>query len=202
MKIERSWGVLLHITSLPGKYGIGTLGDEAYEFIDLLSENGVSYWQILPTGPVSDSMKYSPYSALSGFAGNELFINIDKIKEKKWFVDDKIISPKISEDSFADFIKAEEFTTSFIKLAQDNFIKHSKKEEMNEYNEFCIEHGDIWLNDYSLYRALAAKFDAYYWLKWDKDIALRDKESIAAMTKQLKDQIDFFKFSQFLFYSQ
>jgi len=202
MKIDRSWGVLLHITSLPGECGIGTLGDEAYEFIDLLSENGVSYWQILPTGPVSHSMKHSPYSSLSGFAGNELFINIDKIKEKKWFANDKIIAHEIREDYLVDFKNAEEFTTSFIKLAQANFVKNSKKEDKNEYNEFCIEHGDTWLNDYSLYRALAAKFDTYNWLKWNRDIALRNNESIAAATEELKDQIEFFKFSQFLFYLQ
>ena len=79
MKLERSCGVLLHITSLPGKYGTGTMGDEAYEFIDLLGDNGVTYWQILPTGPVSDSMCYFRYSSLSAFAGNELFISTGKI---------------------------------------------------------------------------------------------------------------------------
>jgi 4-alpha-glucanotransferase len=209
MKIDRSYGVLLHITSLPGEYGIGTLGDEAYKFIDLLSGNGVSYWQILPTGPVSDSMKYSPYSSLSTFAGHELFINFDKIKEKDWFIDDKInipdknvSAPDIIKDSFVNFKNAEEFTTDFIKLSRNNFFKHSKKKDLEEYNNFCIEHGDKWLNDYSLYRVLASKFKTFYWLKWDKDIALRKKESIDAVTLELSDKINLFKFAQFMFYSQ
>jgi len=204
MKIERSWGVLLHITSLPGKYGIGTLGDEAYEFIDLLSASGASYWQILPTGPVSHSMKYSPYSSLSGFAGNELFINFDKIKEKEWF-DDKIDNKhatNIKEDSFVNFKNVEEFTTSFIKLAWDSFIKHSPKEETDEFNKFRIEHGDKWLNDYALYRVLAEEFKTYNWLEWDRDIALRKKESIAKITDKFKDRLDLFKFAQFIFYCQ
>jgi 4-alpha-glucanotransferase len=205
MKLNRSCGVLLHITSLPGEYGIGTLGDEAYRFIDLLSENGVSYWQILPIGPVSNSMRHSPYSSLSSFAGNELFINIGKVKEKKWFIDDAIITPNISDDSFVDFNNAENFTASFIKLAQENFMKHShskEPDELKEFNKFCIEHGDAWLNDYALYRALAAKFDSFNWLEWDRDIALRNEESITKITDELKDQLEFFKFAQFLFHSQ
>ena len=79
MKIVRGSGVLLHITSLPGIYGIGDMGQGAYEFIDLLSESMQRYWQFLPTGPSSTTFNNSPYMSLSAFAGNPLLINPDKL---------------------------------------------------------------------------------------------------------------------------
>ena len=87
MKTERSCGVLMHITSLPGKYGIGTMGKEAYEFADFLRRSGQSYWQILPTGPVCEP-EFSPYESTSTFAGNPLFINTDLFSEKSWVAAD------------------------------------------------------------------------------------------------------------------
>ena len=85
MNIDRSSGVLLHITSLPGKYGIGTLGDEAKKFADEMTECGLKYWQILPIGPVSPTHAYSPYSSTSTFAGNYLLISIEKLLSEEWF---------------------------------------------------------------------------------------------------------------------
>ena len=83
MKFERSCGILLHITSLPGRHGIGTMGREAYEFADFLKRSGQSYWQILPTGPVCADIEYSPYGSTSTFAGNPLFINTDTFAGKE-----------------------------------------------------------------------------------------------------------------------
>jgi len=201
MKFERSYGILLHITSLPGKHGIGTLGDEAYEFIDLLSDNGASYWQILPTGPVSDSMCYSPYSSLSAFAGNELFISTERIRNKKWF-SEGISQPEIPENSYADFKKAGEYIFSFLKSAEINFWKHCTPDARDEFNLFCLEHGAVWLNDYALFKALSKKYGSYNWLEWDKDVALREKKSLAAAITELDDEINFIKFAQYIFFSQ
>jgi len=201
MKLERSCGILLHITSLPGKYGTGTLGDEVYEFIDLLADNGISYWQILPTGPVSDTMCYSPYSSLSAFAGNELFISTDRIRSKEWFMS-KMILPQVCEKSFADFKTAGDYTLSFLRTAETNFLKNSSPELKDEFDIFCIMNGGIWLDDYALYRALSKKYDTFNWLEWDKKIALRDETAIFAARAELEDEINFIKFSQFIFFSQ
>jgi len=201
MKIKRSCGILLHITSLPGKYGTGTIGDEAFEFIDLLSDNGITYWQILPTGPVCDSMCYSPYSSLSAFAGNELFISTDRIRTKKWFRDG-IKTPATEDNSFADFKSAEEYTLSFLKTAESNFRKHCSPGERELYDLFTLEHGDKWLDDYALYRALSKKYDTCNWLEWDKDIALRDPGAIASSLFELESEINAIKFSQYIFFSQ
>jgi 4-alpha-glucanotransferase len=201
MKLERSCGVLLHITSLPGKYGTGTLGDEAYEFIDLLADNGISYWQILPTGPVSDSMCYSPYSSLSAFAGNELFICTDRIRAKKWFMDE-IAAPESEDKSFSDFKTAGDYTLSFLKTAELNFRKHCTPGMRDEFDIFCLINGEKWLDDYALYRALAKKFKTFSWLDWDKESALRDNTAISDACDDLEDDINFIKFSQFIFFSQ
>lgn len=201
MELKRSCGVLLHITSLPGKYGTGTLGDEAYEFIDLLAENGVSYWQILPTGPVSDSMCYSPYSSLSAFAGNELFINIERIINKKWFTDG-ITLPEPTDTSTAEFKSAGECALTVLKTARINFMKNSSPEEMNEFKTFCLENGEVWLDDYAVYIALSKKFDTFNWLDWEKDIALRSGTALSGLRDELSDDIEFTKFTQFMFYLQ
>ena len=201
MKLERSCGVLLHITSLPGKYGIGTLGDEAYEFIDLISGNGISYWQILPTGPVSDSMCHSPYSSLSVFAGNELFINTDSIRKEKWFVN-QLPPPEITDKPFADFKMAGEFTFNFLKLAETNFHKYSTAAEKDKYKSFCSAHEKNWLDDYTLYMALSKKYKTCSWLEWDRGIALREKRELDSAKTELAEEINFYKFAQYIFFSQ
>ncbi len=201
MELMRSCGVLLHITSLPGRYGTGTLGDEAYEFIDLLAENGVTYWQILPTGPVSDSMCYSPYSSLSAFAGNELFICCDRVRSKPWFTD-KFPEPDTEDISFADFMTAGDYVFRFLKAAETNFYKNGTPEVRDEFSQFCLEHGENWLNDYALYRALAKKTGTFNWLKWNTKLALRDPDEVSAAAVELEEEINFFKFTQFIFFSQ
>ncbi len=201
MELMRSCGVLLHITSLPGRYGTGTIGDEAFEFIDLLAENGVTYWQILPTGPVSDSMCFSPYSSLSAFAGNELFISSDRIRNKQWFVD-QYPAPASEDKSFADFKSAEEYILSFLKAAEINFWKHGTSGVKDEFNLFCLENGENWLNDYALYRAISKKTGTFSWLDWDKKLALRDASAISEAAEELEDEIKFIKFAQFIFFLQ
>ena len=86
MKLKRSSGVLCHITSFPGPCGTGTLGRDAFDFIDLMAHGGFSYLQILPVGPVSPSMGWSPYSSVSAFAGNELFINTESMAAERWML--------------------------------------------------------------------------------------------------------------------
>lgn len=201
MELTRSCGVLLHITSLPGRYGTGTLGDEAYDFIDLLAQNGVTYWQILPTGPVSDSMCYSPYSSLSAFAGNELFISCDRIRKKPWFVDE-FYPTEPADKSFADFESAGEYTLNFLKSAERNFCRHNTPGVRDEFNLFCLENGDNWLNDYALYRAVSKKTGTFNWLEWDSKIALREAAAITEAADELEDEINFIKFAQFMFFSQ
>jgi len=201
MELTRSCGVLLHITSLAGRYGTGTMGSEAREFIDLLADNGITYWQILPTGPVSKSMGYSPYSSLSCFAGNELFIDTDSLKENTWFRDE-VPPPVIEEKHFADFESARRYTFLVLEAAWDNFLNNATGDETEDFNNFCLTHGEQWLDEYALYRVLSEKYGTYNWLQWDNKIITRDRDSIRAEEADLKERIIFWKFCQYVFFNQ
>ncbi len=147
MLLNRSSGILLHISSLPGKYGTGSLGKEAEEFISFLKNSGIKYWQILPMGPVSSSMCYSPYSSTSAFAGN----------------------PPMEKDHI-DFKKVEKIYEEVLKLAWKNFQKHAGDEEKNELKRFC-EKNSFWLEDYCLYEIIAEKSQNYDWRKWSAPLS-------------------------------
>lgn len=201
MELTRSCGVLLHITSLPGKYGTGTIGYEAREFVDLLSSNGISYWQLLPTGPVSPSMGYSPYSPLSCFAGNELFIDIEDFRENIWFTY-RLAPPSIPEEHFADFDEAAAYTFHVLENGWDNFLTNASQDDHDAFNSFCLTQGPQWLDDYALYRALSEKFGTFNWLSWDKDIALRKASALSPVGKELEDKTIFWKFCQYIFFTQ
>ncbi|HPD77756.1 MAG TPA: 4-alpha-glucanotransferase [Spirochaetota bacterium] len=200
MKLKRSAGVLLHITSLPGKQACGSLGDEAYEFVDLLKKGGFSYWQILPIGPVSPSMQWSPYSSLSSFAGNELFINVDYLKKEKWFVSD-FVKEEVTDDHFADFFWSRDYIRRAIIQSYNDFIFHGTDDDKREFNSFCKKQ-DFWLDDYSLFMALAHEFNSFNWLEWDKRIALREGEFLSFYKVKLEKRIDIIKYSQFVFFRQ
>lgn len=200
MKLKRSSGILLHISSLPGEYGIGTLGQEAYNFADLLHYGGQKYWQILPSSPISLSFGYSPYSSLSSFAGNFLFINLAMLQKEEWMKENIISKLKIENNNdFINYKKVVSFKLPVLKKAANNFFKYCK--DKDDYINFCTD-SKKWLGNYALFVSLAEHFNNYNWLKWDKDIAQRDKNSIEKWEKKLKEQIKFHKFIQYIFFKQ
>jgi 4-alpha-glucanotransferase len=199
MDIKRSSGVLLHITSLPGNYGIGTLGDEAFKFARQLQKAGQSFWQVLPLGPVSPVFEYSPYASKSTFAGNPLLISLDQLK-KKWFELD--IKPfDFKEDDFVNFDEVVKHKMPLLKDAADLFFKTAKDDDMKAYELFC-EESKYWLDDYVLFSALADHFKTDYWLNWEKPIAMCRPEAMKEWRVKLKSDIDFYMFAQYLFFIQ
>ncbi len=201
MELGRSAGILLHITSLPGKYGTGTLGDEAYEFVDLIHKGGFRYWQILPVGPVSPSMCWSPYSSISSFAGNELFISIDLLFRENWFKN-KISCDEFPEDHFCNFDRARRFLRKVVILSFDEFLLHATEEENMEFHRFCLQHNSLWLDDYALYISLVHEFNSFNWMSWKKDIAVRDPETITTLNTKLAERVLLVKYAQFIFFRQ
>lgn len=202
MNIKRSSGLLMHITSLPGKHGIGTMGAEAREFVDLLKEGGQKYWQMLPFGPVSSTFGYSPYSSLSSFAGNFLFINLPLMQKEEWMRN--YIMSDLPEDAYTDFIdfkSVASFKIPLLQRAAQNFFKYAEGKDREEFDRFC-EAEASWLDDYSLFVPIAEHYNNYNWLTWDEDIRLRKPAAIKKYTKELTDQIDYHKFVQFIFYKQ
>lgn len=194
--MKRSSGVIMHISSLPGEYGIGTFGEEAYKFGDFLKEAGQKYWQLLPLGPTS--FGDSPYQSFSAFAGNPYFIDFDLLRE------DGLLEKKDYES--VDFGSNEEdidygiIFKNKMKVLRKAY-ENSKSKNIEEL-ELFIEEEDTWLDDYALYMSVKNSFDLKSWQTWDEDIRLRKPEAMSKYKEELKDDISYWKFLQFEFFKQ
>lgn len=191
----RTSGVLMHISSLPGETGIGTLGKEAYNFVDFLKAAGQTYWQVLPLCPTSYGD--SPYQSFSTFAGNPYFIDFnflceDGLLSKKDY--NEIDWGKNSEK--IDFEKVYDNRFKVLKKAYNDFEKNN-----SNYKIFCAEN-DFWLEDFALYMALKEKYKGKAWKEWDIDIKLRKSSALNSAKTELKDEIDFQKTVQYFFFVQ
>ncbi len=193
---SRSAGILLPISSLPSKYGIGNFGNEAYEFVDYLVECGQKYWQILPIGPTS--FGDSPYQSFSAFAGNPYFIDFDMLIVEELLGNSDVDSIDWGTDQGSvEYDKIYENRFKVLRIAFENF----KKQDQKEYKAF-ITKNKHWIKDYALYMAIKVKFDNKSWLEWDDDIRLHKKSAIRKYTEMLADDIYFWCFLQFKFYEQ
>ncbi|MCD6355094.1 MAG: 4-alpha-glucanotransferase [Prolixibacteraceae bacterium] len=196
---ERSSGVLLHITSLPGNEGVGTLGTNAFRFVDFLAETKQKIWQILPLGPVGYGG--SPYQCYSAFAGNPLLIDLELIVNEG-LLERKAIAkiPSFSKKR-VDFEKIENWKYPVLRKAFVFFKLEESQKFKNDYEQFLTEHA-WWLNDYSLFVAAKKHFNGQAWQEWDQSIKFRDKNALQKLRKELDQEIDFQKFLQFLFFRQ
>ncbi len=199
MLYNRSSGILLHPTSLPGRFGIGDLGSSAYAFIDFLVESHQKIWQVLPLGPTGYGN--SPYLSYSAFAGNPLLINLE------WLVSEDLLSeddlnhlPQFSEHQ-VDFDLVIAHKMPLLRKASHNFKQTATPERKEAFEAFCQEHG-YWLNDYALFMALKEYFQDKTWNNWEADIAKRDPTAIARYTELLKESIFFHKYIQSEFFRQ
>lgn len=194
--LKRGAGLLLPISSLPSPYGIGTLGKEAYKFVDYLVEAGQKYWQVLPVGPTSYGD--SPYQSFSAFAGNPYFIDLDYLVEEGLITKAQIKKfPWGDNAEYIDYATVYGSRFQILRMAFNN----STYAETKEYAQFEKDN-EYWLDDYSLYMAVKFKFDNQEWSKWDYDIKARQPEAIDRYKEELKDDIAFWKFCQFKFFEQ
>ena len=175
---ERGAGILLPISSIPSKYGIGTFGREAYRFVDALVDAQQTYWQVLPVGPTS--FGDSPYQSFSAFAGNPYFIDLEYLVQEGLLTVEDIESKEWGDDP-ADIAYATIFNNRFdvLRIA----YKNSKHKDTDDYKEFC-ENNTYWLNDYSFYMALKNKFDNHSWTEWDDDIKFREDAAVKKYQKE------------------
>ena len=193
MKFERSGGVLLHPTSLPGKYGIGDVGPSAYKFIDFLAETKQKLWQVLPLGPTGYGD--SPYQCFSTFAGNPLLISIDILLEQGLLSKQDVELKEPFDDNNVEYGKVIDLKYSLYRKAFDKFS------DTKEFKTFCSKHIS-WLDDYALFMSLKNLFGGRPWSEWDKDIKLRKPDAMGRYTNELSKEIKFYKFLQYSFFTQ
>ena len=194
--LTRGAGLLLPISSLPSPYGIGTLGDEAYKFVDFLVDAGQSYWQVLPVGPTSYGD--SPYQSFSAFAGNPYFIDLDYLVEEGLITKGDIKKyPWVSNVEYVEYAMIYESRFKVLRKAYEN----SNHKEDKEYVQF-IKDNAYWIDDYSLYMAVKFHFDSVEWQQWDDDIKFRTEDGMNKYKELLADDIDFWKFCQYKFFQQ
>lgn len=189
----RKSGVLLAISSLPSEYGIGAFSKEAYAFVDFLKEAGQSLWQLLPLGPTSYGD--SPYQSFSIFAGNPYFIDLEALTKKGW------ISKK---DCEAWDFGTNPVSVDYAKMYKSRFqvlfqaYKNSNIGENQDFLEF-EKRNEMWLEDYALYMAVKNAFGGKSWLEWDEDIRFRKQKALIAYRKKYAEEVEFYKFQQYLF---
>jgi len=196
MQIERSAGIILHPTSLPGNFGIGDIGPNAFKFIDLLKNAGQTLWQIFPLGPTGYGD--SPYQCFSAFAGNPLLISPELLKEDNLLTEDEIKNPPKFDPSYIDYGWVIDYKNELLRKAYINFIKQ-KKNFSEECGNFC-EHNNYWLEDFSLFMAVKHYHDGSLWTEWDESIAFR--KDLGLWKNKLKEEIEYQKFVQFIFDKQ
>ncbi|MBW6409989.1 4-alpha-glucanotransferase [Clostridium weizhouense] len=194
--MERKSGILMPIASLPGEFGIGTLGKEAYKFADFLKKAGQKYWQMLPIGPTSYGD--SPYQSFSAFAGNPYFIDFDLLEEEgllKKYDYANVNFGTNPEDIDYGLLFIEKM--KILKIAYERF-KLNKPDDLKKFEE----EESFWLDDYSLYMAIKSQFELKSWQTWDMDIKLRKKEVLEEYKIKLQDEIEYWKFIQYKFFEQ
>lgn len=198
MKFPRSSGILLHISSLPGPYGIGDMGSEAFHFIDFLSEAGQSYWQILPLTPTRYEYGNSPYSGPSAFAGNILFISPEEL------VEDGLLEARDFDHQYdfpvgkSDYLIAAELKEHYLDKAYEKFRKENLFQK--EFQTFC--RSNEWLEDYGLYVVLKDQHQEKSWVDWPTELRNRQPEAMAQVKQELADELDQVRFRQFIFFRQ
>ena len=190
----RSCGILMPIFSLPSPYGVGTLGKEAYEFVDFLHEAGQHYWQVLPLGHTG--FGDSPYQCFSAVAGNPYLIDLDFLVDKG-LLDESSLEVLDSDYSRVDYGYLYQTRWELLRLAFEN--ASSIEEEISSFRQ---ENAD-WLDDYALFMALKSHFSQKPVYEWDDiSIVQRDSEAIAHYSELLEDDINFYIFVQYLFFEQ
>ena len=195
----RSSGVLLHPTSLPGRYGIGDLGEWAYHFVDWLVAAGQSIWQVLPLGPTSYGD--SPYQSLSSFAGNPLLISFDRLLEAGWLSQDDLAKvPEFSAD-LVDFGNVINYHNSILSLAYERFAQKASPEQRAAFDKWCGEN-NFWLDDFALFAALKNHNGGKPWVEWPQGEALRQPAALAHAQQAHAPRIAEQKFKQWLFHQQ
>jgi 4-alpha-glucanotransferase len=199
MKFPRASGILLHPTSLPNEYGIGDLGQTAYDFVDFLAKSKQTYWQILPLGPTGYGD--SPYQCFSAFAGNTNLISPEILVEEKLLIAEEINKKPDFPVGKVDFGTVIEWKNELLKKAYERFRLTTSVNLRGSFETFTQQVAD-WLDDYALFRAIKQTQDQKLWLEWEEPLRNREEKALLAAHENLLEEIQAQKFYQFLFFKQ
>jgi 4-alpha-glucanotransferase len=199
MNFPRASGILLHPTSLPGRFGIGDLGDEAYRFADFLVASGQSLWQVLPLGPTDEGG--SPYSSYSAFSGNTLLISPEKLVEDGLLWKSDLEDVLVRRTERVDFEQARKTKNALLRKAFERFQQTSDSALRESFESFGQQHAS-WLDDYAMFQVLKQAHGGKAWVEWDPPLARREAEALSHARIELRDEIKAQKFFQFLFFNQ
>lgn len=196
MDFTRSAGILLHVTSLPGPGGIGSLGAESYAFADRLAAAGMQLWQILPLGPTGYGD--SPYAALSAFAGNPLLIALEPLRDRGWLSDQELGElPRYSTPA-VDYGLVAPVKMDLLRRA---FARACSAGSAHGLEGFGAENAS-WLEDFALYRAIKDAHGGAAWIEWEPALRGRNEDALEAARAHLRDDVEFHVWSQFVFSEQ
>lgn len=194
---ERQSGVLMHISSLPGKYGIGSFGKSAYEFVDFLVRSKQTYWQILPLGPTSYGD--SPYQSFSAFAGNTHFLDFDQFVQEGLLTTEELAGNWGENSKTVDYALIYERRRPILEKVVQRFLE---KEDLSDYHRFVKEKAE-WLEPFAEYMAIKESFDMKSWSNWtDEEIKRRHPEALANYREKLADKLEYHRVTQYLFDKQ
>lgn len=189
----------MHPTSLPGPYGIGDLGPEAYRFADFLHASGQRTWQVLPLNPTGYGD--SPYQSFSAFAGNPLLISLDRLMNEGFLQERDLGAVPQFPPHEVLFGKVIAWKYPVLRVAAKKFFAAASEELRNEYEVFCNENA-AWLDDFALFMAAKEAHDLVIWTKWDPALARREPAAMQAWSAKLAESVSAHKFWQFEFFRQ
>lgn len=198
--LQRSAGVLLHITSLPSSYGIGDIGIGAKEFAGFLQRSGQTFWQLLPLNPTTVSNGNSPYSAISGMAGNPLLISPDALIDEGLLTQKEVAPYKVEESDKTDFEEAEKSKCAILEIAYRNFCRQASSSQ-NEFAEYCKKEA-YWLDDFTLFCVLLQVNKNKPWYEWEEPFKHHEAEVLLLFGNEHSNEINKIKWQQYIFAKQ
>jgi len=199
MKLVRASGILLHPTSLPGPFGIGDLGPEAYRFVDCLVEMGQSIWEVLPLGHISYGN--SPYMCLSAFGGNPYLISLEKLVDEGLLDAADLTGAPAFTAGHAEYGPAIRYRMSLLRESFERFKGMGRTKFPDAFYAFC-EGNAFWLEDYALFTALKDAHGGVEWTRWDEGAARRQPDALVRWRNGLAGEVMLWKYLQYQFFKQ
>ena len=199
MQVSRCSGILLHFTSLPGRFGIGDLGPCAYEFADFLCDAGQKLWQVLPLNPTGYGD--SPYQCFSAFAGNPLLLSLERLRDQGLLQSQDLLQAPPFPLDFVDYGPAIEFKRSALRWAAQAFFAGGSNADHAAFDTFC-ESASPWLDDYALFMACKDAQHGITWTSWDAPIRRREAGAVSEWSRKLAPELQAYKYWQFEFFRQ